>query len=257
MIQCVYRCSPRRSGRVIKCLGTAYPAIKRLREENPRGWVADDQGVKYQSAKSAAASEAIDAVLQAAYCHTVQGTIPVFFHPQCADEKRDPSKAWDQNLLVGRWMQEPEDPSRKYLAVVIRPTDFSHMTCDACCKAEAGGVEASTTLDSKCVCACVCVCVCVSVCVCVFVCVCICVRACVHVCVHVCLRACLLCVCVRVCVFVSVSMCVCVYVCVCLSVRVSLCVCVSMCVSVCVSVFVCVCVCVQNSVLLENLTEHL
>ena len=163
MIQCVYRCSPRRSGRVIKCLGTAYPAIKSLREENPRGWVADDQGVKYQSAKSAAASEAIDAVLQAAYCHTVQGTIPVFFHPQCADEKRDPSKAWDQNLLVGRWMQEPEDPSRKYLAVVIRPTDFSHMTCDACCKAEAGGVEASTTLDSKCVCVRACVRVCVFV----------------------------------------------------------------------------------------------
>ena len=47
MIQCEYRCSPRRSGRVIKCLGTAYPAIKSLREENPRGWVADDQGVKY------------------------------------------------------------------------------------------------------------------------------------------------------------------------------------------------------------------
>ena len=247
MIQCVYRCSPRRSGRVIKCLGTAYPAIKRLREENPRGWVADDQGVKYQSAKSAAASEAIDAVLQAAYCHTVQGTIPVFFHPQCADEKRDPSKAWDQNLLVGRWMQEPEDPSRKYLAVVIRPTDFSHMTCDACCKAEAGGVEASTTLDSKCVCACVCVCVCVSVCVCVFVCVCICVRACVHVCVHVCLRACLLCVCVRVCVRVCVYVCVCVCVCVFVCACVFVCLCVYVCVCLCVCVCVCVCVCAKFS----------
>ena len=231
MIQCVYRCSPRRSGRVIKCLGTAYPAIKRLREENPRGWVADDQGVKYQSAKSAAASEAIDAVLQAAYCHTVQGTIPVFFHPQCADEKRDPSKAWDQNLLVGRWMQEPEDPSRKYLAVVIRPTDFSHMTCDACCKAEAGGVEASTTLDSKCVCACVRACVCVYMCACVRACVCACVLACV---LAVCVRAC-------VCVFVSVSMCVCMCVFVCACVFVCLCVC--LCVFVCLCVCLCVCVC--------------
>jgi hypothetical protein len=70
-------------------------------------------------------------------------------------KKRDPSKARDQGLLVGRWMQEPEDPSRKYLAVVIRPTDFSHMTCDACCKAEAR------------LCVCVCVIVCMSVCVCV------------------------------------------------------------------------------------------
>ena len=243
MIQCVYRCSPRRSGRVIKCLGTAYPAIKSLREENPRGWVADDQGVKYQSAKSAAASEAIDAVLQAAYCHTVQGTIPVFFHPQCADEKRDPSKAWDQNLLVGRWMQEPEDPSRKYLAVVIRPTDFSHMTCDACCKAEAGGVEASTTLDSKCVCECACVRACVCVCVGLCVCMCACVRACVCACV----LACVLAVCVRacVCVFVSVSMCVCMCVFVCACVFVCLCVC--LCVFVCLCVCLCVCVCAKFS----------